>query len=290
MAPCVSVFISLQPTDSVALGRLVVDIDKPWQDFCPSSDIGISPKDIAIKSSFLIKRIFNQSRGTKFQVQLSMFLKSFFSANNSERLDLSASEATTYLLLNSGLHFQRICSEAATRSWLQTVVKYGWPVYMIVGIHTVKNASIVRSNETLNDAGVSVVAPLGTMAAAGVALPVANEVLDTSFDTERLQTREDSSSFVTRDEQVLAVQYRKLRFRMFSSHKLDSPTLERTNIWKVFPANKERYIGQDDDLQDVISVEFEEEVEQLEIQGTFEMLPFHEGTEEVLFVVLERSS
>lgn len=49
---------------------------------------------------------------------------------------------TTYLLLNSGNYFRKLCGEPSTRDWLENTIKYGMKVYMVVGIHTIRPSSM----------------------------------------------------------------------------------------------------------------------------------------------------
>jgi hypothetical protein len=216
MPPSVSVFTSLQPAESVALGRLVIDIDKPWQEFCPSSNLAITGQNIAQKSSFFVREILNQSKGTGFLVKLTKFFTSFYKTDESSFFDIAASEATTYLLLNSGEYFRRVCSDSVTKSWLEEVIKQDWPVYMVVGIHTVKNAIVVHNADSLTMSNASAQVPV-TLASTSAGIPLTNDALDLVVDTSKYHSDGEASRFRTSEELVFAVQYRKVRFKWFSS-------------------------------------------------------------------------
>jgi hypothetical protein len=66
-----------------------------------------------------------------------------------------------------------------------------------------------------------VMVPLGDIADRGVAA--------TSLKKQGIQRR-----FVATGEQICAVQYRKIRFKWFSSRDLDAAVLDKENRWKMY--------------------------------------------------------
>jgi hypothetical protein len=58
---------------------------------------------------------------------------------------------------------------------------------------------------------------------------------------------------VAAGEQIHAVQYRKVRFRWFSSRDLDRATLEKGNRWKVHGSLRGQEVGTNDVLEAAIS-------------------------------------
>ena len=54
-------------------------------------------------------------------------------------------------------------------------------------------------------------------------------------------------------EQIYAVQYRKFRFRWFSSRDLDRAALEKGNRWKVHGSLRGQEVGTNDVVEATIS-------------------------------------
>lgn len=139
-----------------------------------------------------------------------------------------------------------LSGDKRAQKWYETTIKYGWNVYMIVGIHTVQESSIRISD--LENRVAALDAHLGT-GNVGVTLgsPNAGEI-------------------------VFAVQYRKVRFSWFSNRKLEHGVLNaRCNRWKVIPISGRADENDEDDniveanLQDSIT---EEDIEKGEVYVT----------------------
>ena len=101
--------------DSIELGRLIVDVYTPWQDFCPSASVALTRADITVNSSFRIRDILAKSKGTQFHLRLIKFLTSFYTTEKAAVSSVVATEATSYMLLNSRLHLGHICKDEVTR-------------------------------------------------------------------------------------------------------------------------------------------------------------------------------
>src|SRR5437868_4779058 len=102
-----SVFVNpLLPPNSVALGRLVVDIKEPGKDFCPSKDVSVKNDDIVVNLSTRVHSVLSNSGGTRFHASLTKFLRPFFNSDRSGQLTMMAAESKSYKLLNSRLYLQ----------------------------------------------------------------------------------------------------------------------------------------------------------------------------------------
>ena len=182
-----------------------------------------------------------------------------------------APEAQSYRLLNSRAYFLRICKEKDTWEWLENVITEGWNAYMVVGIHTVKDAEITLKYQTAQAMGVSGHLPVTALAGAAAGVPVPDQTADIKINGETHKRHGGISGFIAPGEQVIAIQYHKLKFRWLSSRSLESTYLEMGNRWKVYllddKAEPEEEI---EDVEDVLEVEFEEEIESTKVGGNHE--------------------
>lgn len=122
---------------TVALGRLVLDIHSPWEDFCPSIP---KPSDnqVGVSLQFRFQDIAAETRHGQDYDKLAGRLAAILQMENPLQALESASEKT-YVLSNAGDWFENACAAPETRRWLERMIQAGFPVYMTVGIHTVSN-------------------------------------------------------------------------------------------------------------------------------------------------------
>jgi len=198
----------LLPPKSVKLGRLVVDASAPWEDFCPF-ELNLTNGDAAIKSHAQLREVIECMKGSKTYALLKKQVSSLLGRQTDV---INSVPATRYILLNSGNRFKELCAEAVTRNWLNNTIKYGWNVYMIVGISTV-HASVVGADFLKQQhRGLSqVTSPESTTTVQGM-LP----------------------ELIPEDQLVFSIQYRKVTFKWFSTRKVGNAFLEmNSNRWEV---------------------------------------------------------
>jgi hypothetical protein len=156
------------------------------------------------------------------------------------------------MLPDSRLHLLDICKDGGIRAWLEGTIKHGLPVYMMVGIHTVKDAKIVHKYEASFGAKASAQVPTDAIVPTGAAdLP--SGATDIGASAEKWNEATGSSRFIAPGEQIIAIQYRKLKFKWSFSRDLDSVYLEQGNRWKIYMSGRS-----DDDNNEEVEVEFEE--------------------------------
>ena len=216
-------------SSSIALGRLVIDIHAPWEDYCPGT-ITPTDDDVGISVAPRLKDMLEKSRGTSLYEELINIYASILNAEDGFEAISLASEKT-YLLSNSGNWFQGLCAKHATRAWLENVIKFGWDAYMVVGIHTLCESSMA-----------------------------------TGGSEERVQKLEMPSGASTRPvpstsrEIIVAFQYRKVLFRWFWSRDVGTAFLEiGSNRWQPLAITRGHEDGEEDiveaTLQDVVVAE-----------------------------------
>lgn len=172
------------PSESVALGRLVRDLHSPWDDFC--AQLSLTDADVAITPQRRVRELI-ESIGAESTIynELNEVFRSVLGQQNAFDGD-SLTVERAYLLLNSSHLFLKLCEAPNVREWLERGNKFGWDAYMIVGIQTVPQRDSWRSlnvGEGRNNAQT----PLGCIAAG---------------------------------EQIVAIQYRKIRLDFSSEEEL----------------------------------------------------------------------
>jgi hypothetical protein len=95
-----------------------------------------------------------------------------------------------------------------------------------VGIHTVKDANDHRNAV---ETTASIQLPVDALAAPGAGALTPKGIADLEAAAEKWRELVESSGFVAPGEQVIAIQYRKLKFKWFSSRTLESAYPEKGN-------------------------------------------------------------
>jgi hypothetical protein len=281
--PVLSVLLNpLLPTTSLQLGMIVLDVHYPWHDFSPKK-VSLPPEEVFVASSTCIRDTLHASRGTQFHVHLTRFLKVFFQTDHDNVYRINASGAKCYRLLNSGSHFERVSREQDTRKWLETVIKQDWSAYLIVGIHTVTDADIMINYTHGSEAQVSANLPVGALADAAGGLGLGANA-DLKMKVDLSTTYGEMAGFIMPGERVIAVEYRKLKWKWFASKSLGNASLERGNRWKIFtePPSKAIPEAEDEVFEDVLEVVFEEEIENTGIEEDHEHVTDHDGRKELI--------
>lgn len=122
----------------------------------------------------------------------------------------------------------------------------GDDIFVIVGYHTMTDARIIEGVVDAADASAWLQFPVGeVLLAAGVVVPL-GILADPGFEVNNSSQQGVLGRFVAVGEQVCAVQYRKVRFKWFSSRDLDKVSLEKNNRWKVYLNVRGQEIGAND--------------------------------------------
>ena len=125
------------------------------------------------------------------------------------------------------------------------------------------DAQIVEGAAAGTDSSARLDVPVtASLAAAGVIMPMA-DVLGTGVADHNRHDQRVQRRFVATGEQIGAVQYRKVRFRWFSSRDLDKATLDKENRWKIYWNVR----GQETANDDILEADLQDE---LELQGDYE--------------------
>lgn len=269
---------SLLPLESVKLGRLVLNAKNPQQDYLDPLD---SVPESTVKPQESFHETLNSSKNVKLRSRLTALLAVGYENRDANSASLSAIQATTYQLANSGAWFRKACAKQETRSWFEGAIEENdSDVYLVVGYHTVTDAQITEAATTGRKTGTGI--QLSSSLLTGTAAPrplenLSNLRVDHSQDTQHQQTR----SFHAPGEQIYAVQYRKVEFKWLSSKSIDKTTLERNNRWKIFWSAGQR--GKEeielDGEDDVVEADLTDELE-LEPEETYLS---EDGTEEFMF-------
>ncbi|KAJ5263640.1 hypothetical protein N7478_011245 [Penicillium angulare] len=260
------------PLPSIKLGRLLCSVDDPQQDYVDATP----PPD-----SSIIERLETHYAGTEslaksrdFTSDLTSFLSTSISRRTETSVHITAKEARTYYLDNNSQWFRGIVQEKEVRKWIERVVDEGETIYLVVGYHTVLNAHVVETSKESNSLGGNLTFPVSAaLAATGVVIPLGN-LIDPSIGSSHERSKDHRRQSIIQGEQIVAVQYRRIKFKFLSSKSIDKATLEKGTRWERY--DRPRYLQDDGD--DVVEVELEDD---LDLEGDWMSEAI--GEDEVLF-------
>ncbi|KAM6485748.1 hypothetical protein HDV62DRAFT_259572 [Trichoderma sp. SZMC 28011] len=256
---------ALLPINAVKLGRLVLDIRFPDQDF-------FEPEDALITENTITQKLENihysnkREKATGVNSTLSNILFGNHDFGNGSDIDLSSSICMTHQLQNSGQFFEWLCTLKKARSWLERAIRRRNNVYLITGIKTIANASIDLAQRERKGSAGNVRAPTG-LAANIASMPLPDKALDLSFGWKRSVESSEKASFTAPGEQVFAVQYRKVRISWFSSRDVDKTYLESGNRWELYLGGR----GEDDEGGKFVDMEVGDYIQDGDIKRPHDM-------------------
>ena len=204
----------LLPLHSIRIGRLVVNVDEPQQEFLdPDCDLN----EITTGTMTQYSVVQRDASGESLKATMMSLLSAFFSKHNKTTIKVSTDRVTTYQLTNSGRWFQNAVQSQAIRQWIEEAVAQGNSIYVVVGYRTTYDALIIEHEASELESSVN----LSTAPATG------DE--DQSTTPRLTSNAQDGESvkrkFIATGEQIWAVQYRKVQFKWFSSRNLDNSLL-----------------------------------------------------------------
>lgn len=265
------------PSNSLRLGSLVLDIEDPLAGRFEA--VGWTPKAI---ESVLQDYARTSSRGDG--TGLDVFLTDLFTVggrmDKSMSVDLRCSSMTSNQLDDTRACFEALFARDEVRKWVQSRIEeegpFGFKLYLVVSIHTVKDIKITVSAARSWEARTSITVPVTAIVGDPSVLfgsPLGNPGISATMDTNKA----DSQSFNV-DEMIYAVQYRRIKMRWFRSKQVEKDFfLDKKTRWQTIEGTRGGGSAGDRVREDILDVDLcdglvdsedddEEEEEETEIK------------------------
>lgn len=232
------------PLDSIRLGRLVLNVSEPEQDYFDPTCNEEAGQSVSTQTHYTSLQPTTGSEG--LLSILTRLVSKSISKHNRIYIQVTADTAKQYVLQNSSTWFKTALSSEATRNWLGLAIRQGDEVYMVVGYTTLLDGRFIEGTAAAMAPGEQLI------------LPVPPPLPEGSDHTAIRR------QFVSPGEQICAVQYRKVRFRWFSARDLGSAGLERDGSrWRM----NWNIRGQEVEMNDIVEADLQDE---LELEGDYE--------------------
>ncbi len=259
--------------ESIRLGRLVRNVDEPQSDYL-DPDCDLRPESVIITPHLRYEEVQQSTTDKSFTAVLTRLMSASRARRNKAYTQVTTDRVTTYQLGNSGSWFKSAIKTETAREWIKESIDQGDDIYVVVGYHTMLDAQVVEgaagAMETSGQLGLPVTEV--ALAATGVMVPL-GDIADPRVAGNNIKKQGIQRQFVADGEQICAVQYRKVRFKWFSSRNLDAALLEKDTRWKMCWNIRGQEIGANDvvevDLHDELEIEGDREKYTSETEGEF---------------------
>ena len=252
MPPNNVIWQSLLPLESVKLGRLVLNLDEPHQDYWdPACDL---EPEILKRPQLRYLDVQNNATSAGLTAELTSLVSASHSNQKMRLSAVTTEQSTICQLANSSRWFKASLKDQDTRKWIEEAVRTGDDIYIVVGYQTMTDAKVTGDYGRLKEFQAKVQLPASEVAAIATgAITTFSDMADPSLDVHRHMDDGVRKQFVAAGEQIYAVQYRKIQFKWYSSRDLDRATLAKGNQWKVHATVRGQEVGTNDVIEATIA-------------------------------------
>jgi len=259
--------------ESIRLGRLVRNVDEPQSDYL-DPDCDLRSESVIITPHLRYEEVQQSMTDKSLTAVLTRLMSASCARRNKAYTQVTTDRVTTYQLGNSGSWFKSAIKTETAREWIKESIDQGDDIYVVVGYHTMLDAQVVEGAADALESSGQLGLPVTevALAATGVMVPL-GDIADPRVAGNNIKKQGIQRQFVADGEQICAVQYRKVRFKWFSSRDLDAALLEKDTRWKMCWNIRGQEIGTNDvvevDLHDELEIEGDREKYTSETEGEF---------------------
>lgn len=238
----------LWPLNSADLGLLVANPKEPTQGAyrSPLLDSYSEIKgDYGVSRSYDYKALIDSTSGLSLGAKAQEFFHALFQIDNEDKSSLDGHVVRTYVLNDQDGKFLKILEEKEGKQWIERYVRKRKGIYVVVGYQTVCNARFNKEDKNSGQLDVS----------AKVTDPHTQAGGEVSVAGKRALNQ--TARFNIKEEQIYAVQYRKIVWDLFSSKDTDKANLDDKSTWVV--SWKVRGTSQETRVDEVLKVSLSEQ-------------------------------
>ncbi|PWI64609.1 hypothetical protein PCL_09503 [Purpureocillium lilacinum] len=234
----------LIPQSSVKLGRFITSVEYPHQHYHdPPSDMP-PPTFTSTRSAYTGEH--HAASDVSLRSTLTSLLSTRFSKGAKLKVRVTTGQFTAYTLDNSDSWFDEVTRLPATRVWIERAIDRGDDVYLVVGFHTITDATVIHESVAGNGSGACAEIPVSlSLTAAGAVAPLGGIAVP-SIGFQRQGVDGARACFVAPGEHVCAIEYRKLRYEWLSSKRIEKARLSDVRQWSSMERARDEEDGEDD--------------------------------------------
>jgi hypothetical protein len=230
------------PIANIKLGCLVPDFSQPTIDAV--APLTPSSSDLNFAHQTTYRSLVKTYRKTALRPHLAFF---GFDVSRDQDVDLiiESTRGMLYELKAPTDWFRKLCSDTAVQTWMEKRSLDKKSIFFITGYRTFVDARISNTNKTGREIGGNVDVPVDALAtAAGMGIPISMG-MHAGVDGSVKRSTKIEEAYVAPEEQVYAIQYRRVNLGWFRSHSADKATLDDKVCWKDVLKHRGVENGQD---------------------------------------------
>lgn len=217
-------------TQTVRVGRWAPNVSYPHHGYYdPLSDI--QPL-VHVTPQKQFRHIYGQEKGGGMHLSGTVLAQGSHNQRENSRDELGTELSVIHQLDNPEAWFSSAIQRQENRTWIESALKTYGKVYMIIGYQIVQDAHVNGQNIHSRESSFTLQAPGTAAVAAATGIPILGDALDPSAGGDSVKRQKSEQSFTLPGEQVVAVQYRRIRFRFFFSRHIEQKHLDFRTTWK----------------------------------------------------------
>ncbi|KAF4344169.1 hypothetical protein FBEOM_1891 [Fusarium beomiforme] len=249
--PPLTVHSHMFPRESVQLGRVVTTIKSPQNSYYPAGRHQFQDGDIHSVVSKDFYDLRQKSKGSKLEAVLTSVASLLFRTDHDLTTSIDDTICITYFLDNVDRKFSEMCKEKEAREWFEDAFRKRRHVYMVTAIQTLSDAKMSLASDNTGEGRGEVKIPVSNVAGN----PTTATPLDPKLVAEYRAKKHRETGFVGEGEQIYAIQYRKVKWELFSSRDMGQSFLEEGNRWQVMW----KTMGAEKNTRDILETRLEDD-------------------------------
>ncbi|KAI7246755.1 hypothetical protein KC343_g6754 [Hortaea werneckii] len=225
-------------THTVRIGRWAPNVSYPHHDYLDPASETATLVHITRQEQF--RHIYEQENGGGMNLSGTVLASGSYNERESSRNEICTEFSEIHQLDNPEAWFVSAIQRPENQTWIEEALKTYGEVYMIIGYQLVRDARVQGQNVHNKGSSFTVQAPGTAAVAAATGIPLLGDALDPSAGGDSIKRQASQQSFTLPGEQVVAIQYRRIRFRFFSSRHVERKHLDSKTMWKYVWDMRER--------------------------------------------------
>ena len=220
----------LLPIESVSLGRFVIDIASPQRRF--HDPVLKHPLQVSRYKQHDFEEHSQRYQSVNAESRFTQLLGLFRSVEGNSEAHVRATASIAHELCQWDAVFKNACATLATRKWIEDAIEDNQNIFFIVGFRTFVDPTASESLSKSSTKGGDVQLPASLVVEANVPGLALGGALDPGVTGSNTRAKHGVRSFAIEGEMVYAIQYCKVKFKWYSSRKLETGSLGKTR-WQV---------------------------------------------------------
>ncbi|KAF2098107.1 hypothetical protein NA57DRAFT_76902 [Rhizodiscina lignyota] len=254
----------LVPVDALGLGGLVQSLKNPIMDaYSPKPPLPSDAVLLTSVNSFQSRISSTQSKS--FRLAVTRLLSAAYNIEHGGDVQLRSINVNRYQLRQPKEVFRRLCLEDETaRQWLNAGIQSCNKSFLIVEMHTAKNAAITWTERKSRQHHSDLTVPVSTIATGGMDVLGFGGSLDSGGGVSYSSSNDNQKTLVVEGESIYAIGYKRIVWKSWGLRRkeIDRAMLDNEITWSILGQRR----GQEEE-EEQISVDLSDDLDTEDVAG-----------------------